>query len=112
MFFGSSGTTGFGGPIVPAWKNTEEAHTAYRRVVSEYHSARGHLAEIADDFGKSVTGHFNKLRRVASDRVRAMADADGNLTIGVFGGLDANGKLEMRKCGLYSDHRTRLFGHL
>ena len=80
--------------LVQRWTNNEEARIAYQKKVDTDLTAKGHIKQIAEQWGGSIESKFRFLYSVHPEIVIAAArEEKGILTTGVFGGFDSSGKL-------------------
>jgi hypothetical protein len=97
--FVSSGATGYSHNAgiehdpVPEWKNIDEAHRAYAEIFNKFGTARGHVEDIANEWGSLAAYRFNYLNTFHPEIIREAQQfqtlgADGAITGAMFGGLD------------------------
>lgn len=79
--------------------NTLEARNAYQQTLASYGTARGHVGDIAAQWGSNMKAQYNTMGPAAVKQV----DQSNQLPHGVFGGLDADGKLVLFWTHLTSD---------
>jgi hypothetical protein len=88
LIFVSAGNTAYESHnlLVPSWTNNNEVRMAYERINS------GNIREIATEWGRSVSSHFDALNIWEPNDFRA-ARAGDLLTIALFAGIDSNDAL-------------------
>ncbi len=94
LVFVTAGSVGYPDQSgIEGWDNIKEARTAYQKIVAKYSGLKGHIEDVAGEWARSVTSHFNQLGRQKPEEFRAAVMKEGNLTVAYFGGKDRSGSL-------------------
>jgi hypothetical protein len=80
-------------PVRP-WMSSVEVRRAYHNIVAHYGTPRGHVQEIAREWGRIMQEHFAMLYAAQPTHTASLADPQtGIITAGIFGGFAADGRL-------------------
>jgi hypothetical protein len=102
LVFISSGIVSYesGGSLdlVQAWDNREEIRSAYGKVAGLYGTSRGHVQDVAIEWGKSILSHFSSLYLFHRETMIDDAGKENGVpTAALIGGFDALGNLVLFK---------------
>jgi hypothetical protein len=94
LIFVTTGTVTFlDSPGFKGWSNVEEARAVHREIASRYSGVKGHVQEVAEQWGRNISANFNRIGRSSAKEFRALVSKEGDFTVAMFGGQAATGEL-------------------